>query len=294
VPKELLFNEQELQSIINLYLSGSSAKQIGEKFKCSKQKIIKILKQNKINIRNKSESVQKYNINQNIFNKIDNHEKAYWLGIISGDGHINNRNELVLSLQNKDKYLIYKFREFLNSNHPIKEIINNIKKDNSLSISSAIYISNKQIVSDLKKYGLTHNKTNYMKFPKINKKFLNSYLLGLIDSDGCFCIKNKNLYFNFVGPTEFVKEFQNILINKCGVTKTKLGYNKKTNFIRIIEYNGYKNIFKIVKFIYSNSPIWLERKRKIAFDFLLTKFPKDKFLNNLSFSEVAKTFNCWI
>jgi hypothetical protein len=90
------------------------------------------------------------------------------------------------------------------------------------------------------------------------------------------------------------KEFQNILINKCGVTKTKLGYNKKTNFIRIIEYNGYKNIFKIVKFIYSNSPIWLERKRKIAFDFLLTKFPKDKFLNNLSFSEVAKTFNCWI
>ena len=89
-------------------------------------------------------------------------------------------------------------------------------------------------------------------------------------------------------------ENQNILIDKCGITKTKLGINKKTNFVRIIEYNGYKNIFKIVKFIYSNSPICLERKRKIAFDFLLTKFPKDKFLNNLSFSEMTKSFDCWI
>jgi hypothetical protein len=113
-------------------------------------------------------------------------------------------------------------------------------------------------------------------------------MLGLIDSDGCFCLKShyknkdkKLLSFTFVGPTEFVKTFQKLLINNCNVSKTKLGIQKNTNFIRTVDYGGYKNIYKIVKFIYSNSNIFMERKKNIAINYLYSKYPNDDWLKML-------------
>ena len=34
---------------------------------------------------------RKYNVNDNYFNKIDNEEKAYWLGFLLADGCIHER-----------------------------------------------------------------------------------------------------------------------------------------------------------------------------------------------------------
>lgn len=285
MPKKIIFNEKEINKIIDLYKSGISCKEIGKQFNCSKQVININLKSNNIIIRDHSHAQQKYSIDENIFSKIDSAEKAYWLGMLTGDGWITDRHELGLSLQEKDKEYIFLFKNFLNSNHPINIVSNGLKKDGNLSISYEIRINNKKIVSDLKKYGFSKNKTKYIKFPNINKKYLSNYMLGLIDSDGCFCLKShyknkdkKLLSFNFIGPTEFAKNFQNILVNNCGVSKTKLGTHKNTNFVRTVNYGGYKNIYKIVKFLYSNANIFMKRKKNIAINYLNSKYPKDEWL----------------
>lgn len=275
--RKITFNDIESAQIINLYLSGMSCKLIGKQFRCSKQTINAFIKSNNIKIRDKYHCGQKYKIDENIFETIDNHEKAYWLGMLAGDGCVNKRGELSLSLQQKDIQHIILFKNFLKSEHPIR--ISKSVKNSKESISSYLYVSNYKITQNLIKLNIIPNKTKFMEFPNIDDKYLPSYMLGLVDSDGCFTIKRgKALGFSFVGPTEFVEKFQNILIKECGVSRTKLEAQKKTSFIRIVAYGGYKNIFKIVKFLYEKSPVHLARKKNIAINFLLTKFPNDEWL----------------
>lgn len=284
MPKEIKFNQSDITTVSSLYLAGTSCKQIGKQFNCSKQTINKILRENNVELRDQSHCHQKYQIDENIFENIDTQEKAYWLGILTGDGWVTDRNEFGLSLQEKDKDHIDIFKIFLNSTHPIKIYKNRNKKDGSSSISHALKINNQKIVSDLKKYGIKPNKTLNIEFPNISDEFLASYMLGLVDSDGSIYLKNhykkdiKLLNFNFIGPTEFVEKFQEKLIKHCQVSKTKLGTQKHTNFVRTVEYAGYKNIYKIIRFLYSNSTIYLSRKKDIGVNYLLTKYPNDQWL----------------
>lgn len=53
---------------------------------------------------------------------------------------------------------------------------------------------------------------------------------------------------------------------------------KSTDFVRIVEYGGYKQILKIVKFVYNNPVILMKRKKDVAINYLLTKFPNDQWL----------------
>ncbi len=292
MPKEIIFTKQQTDKIINMYEENISCKKIGMEFNCSKQTINKIIKQNNIEIKDTSHSNRKYIINENIFENIDNHEKAYWLGMLAGDGCVSvgdknkNRNEIRLSLQEKDKEHIAKYKKFLKCDYPITMMKNRQKKDGSPSMSYNLGISSKKMVSDLNKYNIKPNKTKNMTFPSLPDEFISSYMLGLIDSDGCFCLKShyknkdiKLLNFSFVGPIDFVEKFQNILIDKCGISRTKLDIQKRTPFIRILSYGGFKNIIKIVKYLYSDCPIFLHRKRDLAINYLLTKYPNDDWLN---------------
>jgi hypothetical protein len=286
MPQKIIFDEQQKQNIIRLYNEHVSCKQIGKQFGCSKQKINAVLRENNILLRDASHANRKYNINEDIFETIDTHEKAYWLGILAGDGTVNDDYVFGLSLQEKDKDHVQKFKDFLGAGHPIYVYNNRPKKDGSPSISYMLLINNKKIVCDLHKYGIIPNKTKEMSFPNLPNEFLSSYMLGLIDSDGSINLKshykNKNkklLNFNFVGPIKFAKTFQQKLIEKCQISKTKLGTQKHTDFVRIVEYGGYKNIYKIIQFLYSASPIFLHRKRDIAINYLLDIYPDDKWLN---------------
>lgn len=281
------FTKNQTEEIISFYNLGESTLKIAKKFNCSKQTINKALKNNNIEIKNVSHRHQIYNLNENAFEKIDSHETAYWLGMLTGDGCISEKNEVVLSLQEKDKKHIYRFRDFLKSNHPVKFYHNRKKKDGSDSISHSLYICNAKLNSDLQKHGVKPNKTLGMDFPNIPDEYLSSYILGLIDSDGSIYLKshykNKNiklLNLCFVGPTKFVESLQEILIKKCNISKTKLDDHLPTPFIRIMSYGGYKNIYKIIKYLYSNNISCFERKKDIGINYLLTKFPNDEWLSS--------------
>lgn len=286
--RKITFTDEESAKIINLYISGTSCKQIGKLFNCSKQTINLLLRDNDVALRDISHCQQKYSIDENVFEKIDSHEKAYWLGMISGDGCVTKRGELTFSLQEKDKIYVEKFKEFLKAEHPVTIVSNRDKKDGSPSISHCFYVSNKKLVEDLNKLSIVPNKTYGMEFPPIKDEFLSSYMLGLIDSDGSFCLKSKynkkdikTLSFSFIGPIKFVEKFQEILINKCNVSKTKLD-TQNSDIVRVLNYGGYKHIFSIVKFLYSHSPVWMERKKSIAINYLLTKCPEDEWLKSHS------------
>jgi len=59
---------------------------------------------------------RKYNLDESFFTRIDNEEKAYWLGFFAGDGAITDENRLRLKLATKDKAHLKKFKEIVKWN----------------------------------------------------------------------------------------------------------------------------------------------------------------------------------
>ena len=101
----------DIQDCINMYNSGNTCQQIGDKYNVSRQKISEILKENNIEVKRKDLIY----IDETLFDSIDNEEKAYWLGFMYADGYISSKNNQIgLQLAIKDIEHLQKFNNFLN------------------------------------------------------------------------------------------------------------------------------------------------------------------------------------
>lgn len=208
--------------------------------------------------------VRKYKANDNIFNKLDSHAKAYWLGFIAGDGCINpNKNYLDVRIHKKDIEVLENLKSFLEADNPITTHENTI----------ILHISSKQLVKDIAFYGIGPNKTKNMNL-NIDERYYNSFILGLFDADGCVNIYKKkykdgyrsSIRFNLVGLTNVVGDIQNYLIENCGIKKNKLQNHHSTDYVKYLMYDGNKQVRKIYNLLYKDYKFSLARK-------------KDKFIN---------------
>lgn len=83
--KKIIFSEEQIEKIIKMYNDGISMVKIAEQFNCSNKTIGRLLKKENI----ESRGNRKIFFNEEIFNNIDNAEKAYWIGFITADGYVN-------------------------------------------------------------------------------------------------------------------------------------------------------------------------------------------------------------
>jgi hypothetical protein len=165
------------KDIVNLYLQGVSMNNIRYKYNCGVTSIKNLLIDNKINLRTRSQTRKWYSINENYFEKIDSHEKAYWLGFIYADGNIY-KTKLQIGLAKKDKCILQQFQKHINSGHKLYNDRQCFK----------LIIPNCKIVKDLIKLGCNYRKSLTLTFPKEKqcpRKFINSFILGYFDGDGC-------------------------------------------------------------------------------------------------------------
>ena len=95
--------------IINLYINKNMpCSKIAKEMNCSLCGIYDALKRWGIKTRSLSDSHKVYSLNENYLEKIDNEEKAYWLGFIYAAGYITE-NKLGISLAKCDKEHLRKF-----------------------------------------------------------------------------------------------------------------------------------------------------------------------------------------
>lgn len=265
------FNKQKQNEIIDMYVNDKiSAFTISKAYECGEGAIIRCLRKNKIEIRDHSHARQTCTVNENIFDIIDTDEKAYWLGFLYSDGCVSG-GALSFGLAEQDKDMVYRFRNFMGSNHAITiNIIKYIKKNGKNVISHSIEICNKHITKTVAQYGLIPNKTQKGTFPKtIPDQFMGSYFRGLNDGDGGFYLPNNGydtlqLYTSYVGTEAFIIDFQKILAQKCNLNLTKLGHHKDTSYIRTCNYGGNNQLYRIVKFFYSSPGSYMYRKKARA------------------------------
>lgn len=246
-----------IQKIIDEYNMGKSLKKINLISGIGCKTLSDIIKQNGETTRSDSDKSRKYTIDENVFDELNEHS-VYWIGFIMGDGCITKTGKefavLNVTLNEKDLRHVEKFKEFMNTNKPIRCI----ERDNTCSLT----INSKQICDILSNFGIINRKSyNATEKKNIPNGLERHYWRGLIDADGHLRYDSKcdKWYIGLTGSFILCSQFFDY------VTKT-IKLDSKTS-VRKVSDNGYRVEFggkllplSIIKNLYEDSSIYLERK----------------------------------
>lgn len=207
-----------------------------------------------------------YKVNEDFFKCINTEEKAYILGFICADGHIE-KDRLNITVSIKDIDILEKIRYAMHSNHLIKEVqrTNPYKKTNRENlILSELMIGSVELVKPLFNMGLTTNKTytlngDILKY--IPKYLIRDFLRGYFDGDG-------NVFFGRRYSSGY-KYNVNICGNEDFLLKSFQVYFPSNNKLYKDLYSRQCYVWKISQkdkvrdfmyYLYYNSSIFLQRK----------------------------------
>ena len=207
-----------------------------------------------------------YKVNKDFFKCINTEEKAYVLGFICADGHIE-KDRLVITVSIKDKDILEKIKHALNSEHTIKEIKRKNpyqNTDRKELVLVELQINSVELVAPLFNMGLNTNKTytldgSILKF--IPKYLMRDFLRGYFDGDGnvFFGTRYSSGYkynINICGNEDFLlKSFQVYFPSNNKLYKDL--YSKNCYVWKISQKDKVKDF---MHYLYYNSSIFLQRK----------------------------------
>jgi hypothetical protein len=215
--------------------------------------------------------IHSYGVNDEYFNTL-NSTKAWILGLIASDGNIKRGGYFSIS-QSGDNG---------------KKIISFIK--NKIGYSGKIYVGktyrkksysiqiySPKIINELSKYGIVPVKSLIYNIPDLSEEtkdfysFLEDFLRGYIDGDGCvgiyFSGTTYSLLISLVGTENFIKKINSLVPIQGRVNKIKKARNCWE-----LRWYGEKAI-KIGEWIYKNDIYKSDKEKKYEY-FLKNFFPK--------------------
>ena len=198
------------------------------------------------------------NYNRNIFNKIDNEEKAYWLGFIVADGYLNiNKHMLRIKLGNRDRSHLIKFIKFIGGNEEmLKSEIHSETGNENFYVS----LYSKEVMNDLLGLGIEQAKSGKEKVCNIDKKYYRDFIRGLWDGDGF--IRENLSGIGLVGSEEVLAFVQNYFNDSLGVKPLKI--YPHCNTFKIEYRSTRKAIPLILNHLYGDKDVALDRKKELA------------------------------
>ena len=232
----------------------------------------------------------KYKVNENFFNNW-NSEMAYVLGYLYADGSLEDASYLrgkYVRVTSIDRSTISKIKKWLDSEHTIfkgKSTWANGRDKYLLRIGSH------KLYDSLVTKGLYPKKSLTIKFPDIPDKFMNDFIRGYFDGDGCvyiykirgktikIVVKKLSIIFTS-GSREFLSKLGALLKNKLSL-RNDLIYNSQRAYQ--LRYSTEDSI-KIFKWLYKNvrKDVFLKRKFVIFRDyFKLRPLRIDKDIKNI-------------
>lgn len=233
--------------IIKMYTSGKSCQEIANHFNVAFHSISNLLEKHGIERNNRYYNL---NLDVNYFENIDSYDKAYFLGFLITDGSVNALDNAVrMELAPKDKYILEKFNEKVNSSNKIYD-----RKDKPGAVFSVKCQKWKQ---DLAKYGVVPQKTDSVYLPKLSDEFMPHLIRGMIDGDGW--ISHKAHQIGFCGNEKCVSQLRDFLVQKLNVYNVKV-IHPETNLWQIT-WASQKDIEAIGNYIYQDKQdCYLTRK----------------------------------
>jgi len=247
------------EKIKKLYLNGNSGIKISELLNIKLGTVYYHLKKMNITRTNKTNSV-KFRVNHDSFSCINTEERAYWLGFMYADGYIilskNGQKSIGISLSSKDKDHLYKFKSFLNSEHPVNDYVNNCGDK-----YSRLLITSDRMFDDLSKLGCTESKTFTIEYPcdLVPLRLMNHFIRGYFDGDGSISLIKKDVQYKL--KICGTKDLLSGILSYVNKVNSKLG--RKKNYLKdnwYISIGGNLQVLKILNIIYKNASVFLDRK----------------------------------
>jgi DNA-binding CsgD family transcriptional regulator len=212
----------------------------------------------------------RHTCNENFFSESQkSHLQYYWAGFIAADGNLYKHNYsyvLSIKLATRDIQHLNLFKEDINSTAPIlnSSTITTFKNRAPKEyFKSTIQITSKKIFNDLMRFNIVPAKTYIYKPPEFLKtdEYLNSFILGLIDGDGCAHINKNTVTVSIVGTKETVSFVRDVVQQQFPEINCKI--YKRGNFTYVYEFCGNRHISQFYDWLYSNNNRFLLRKQTI-------------------------------
>ena len=193
------------------------------------------------------------NFDTQVFKEL-NEESEYWLGYLFADGNVSeNTRGLVLNLTSIDKEHIYKFKDFLDFKGAITK--SEAFKVNKITTAYTLKISCTLFVKELSKYNLLPRKSTEELVPDCLKSSRH-FWRGMVDGDGWITNNASDIRIGLCGSLDVVGKFNAYIKSVLDINSH---YIKPHGKIYVTYYNN-KDAHMIVKHIYKNSSIYLDRK----------------------------------
>lgn len=263
------------EEIKKMYLNGHKKSEIIKKYNLNYHKLNYIL--NNLGILKTKKNKKRKKINENIFEKINSEEKAYFLGFLSADGYILNDGKTIgITLKREDKYILEKFKNIIQYDGEVKDYSS--KTSYGYIEYSRLRFTSEKIYNFLKEFGFTNKKSNFFE-PKIDfieKKFYKDFLRGYFDGNCTISIRidNKNIKrfsVHFLGLKNIINLYKNFFeIEK----EYYFDQRKDTCKIFQIKIQKINLVDKVLDTLYKNSKIHLIRKYNRYIEFKNTQYKK--------------------
>ncbi len=239
---------------------------ISQNFNISKPTVYRIARDY-----NKNTTYTKHEFNRAYFSNIETENQAYWLGFIMADGTIckpgkthSDNCRIQINISAKDISLLEKFKQNIGA---IDTKINTYIPKNTYSTNpmSKIVINSKEMCDDLKRYGISSNKTGNESIPDIPKELMPHFIRGYFDGDGCVTNKDKPSFGFTCASEDFLYCLKDLLkkeINLLSQAKPiPSGYqnNRKKNSYQI-SFGGVIDVLNFYNYLYQDATTYLLRK----------------------------------
>ena len=251
--------EKDYDNIVELYLSGNTLQEIGNMYNTSRVPITRILKEKGITIRGRSEAHRIYNINEHYFDDIDNHDKAYCVGLIYADG-CNNTDENCISieLQEEDSYILEKINALLESDRPLCYSDRRKTRPNTKP-TYQLNVHNEHMSQRLNELGVVQRKSLVLEFPNwLKKELIPTFILGYFDGDGT--VSKQAAKIEMVGTWMFLQGIQQWCYDELGIEAKIRNTQNKESVTKNLYITGRKKVECFMDCLYSNANFFLRRK----------------------------------
>ncbi len=199
-----------------------------------------------------------YSVDETYFSQIDNHNKAYILGVLYADGCVYAKSERI-HLISKDVDLL----EFYKKEIGLTKTIQYTVRDHLPYIAFSNSVVKKQLI----RLGCFPQKSFTLKFPsngQVPKEFIGSFIRGYFDGDGCIS-GNKQIQVKFISSTDFIEGLISCL-KKCGISTCKIALDRAANpFTSYFRICKKSSIVLLREIMYQHDEFSLARKKNRFF-----------------------------
>lgn len=202
---------------------------------------------------------KKYSVNEDYFNRIETEHQAYFLGLMASDGCITDENKLLIGLAREDGNILNLFKRCIHYTGPLYEIAGRTKNHKD---QTRLQIRNKTLYEALKSHGITERKSLSLKFPKLQIDMTPHFIRGYFDGDGSVKFNHGVIQIRFTGTLEFLTKLQEILMERCQLSKVQMYQANKAKNTFELTYGGDTQGLRIYDYLYGNCSYFMPRKKE--------------------------------